>query len=113
MVQESDAEKIARLERRIAQLEAENEQLRRPLEEALRASKRQAAPFSRRRPKAHPAKPGRKARTAYERCCRRPVPPRIDQRINMPLPARCPHCGGGVEESGVVSQYQTEIPRRA
>jgi hypothetical protein len=92
-------------------LKAENERLRRLLEEALRASKRQAAPFSRRRPKTHPAKPGRKPGTTYGRCCRRPVPPRINQRIDVPLPARCPHCGGGVEETGVVRQYQTEIPQ--
>ena len=67
MPQETDAEKIARLEREIQQLKAENESLRREnerlrrlLEEALRAGKRQAAPFSRRHPKAHPAQPGRK-----------------------------------------------------
>ncbi len=28
----------------------------------------------------------------------------------MPLPVRCPPCGGGVEERDIVSQYQTEIP---
>lgn len=60
MPQETDAEKIARLEREIQELKAENERLRRALEEALRAGKRQAAPFSRQLPKAHPAKPGRK-----------------------------------------------------
>lgn len=59
--QETDAEKIARLERKIAQLELENERLRRQLEEALRAVKRQAAPFSRRFPKVHPQPAGRKA----------------------------------------------------
>ena len=26
------------------------------------------------------------------------------------MPGRCPHCGSRVEETGVVSQYQTEIP---
>ena len=30
--------------------------------------------------------------------------------VEVPLPACCPHCGGEVEETGVVSQYQTEIP---
>ena len=44
MQPETDAEQIARLERRIAQLEAENERLRRALEEALRTAKRQAGP---------------------------------------------------------------------
>ena len=114
---ETDAEKIARLERKVQELTVENERLRREnqrlqqlLEEALRAAKRQAAPFSRRHPKAHPAKPGRKPGPAYGQRCRRPVPSRIDEVIEVPLPARCPHCGGGTEETGVVSQYQTEIP---
>lgn len=110
MPQETDAEKIARLERENQELRAEVERLRRLLEEALRAGKRQAAPFSRRHPKAHPAKPGRKPGKSYGRRCRRPVPPHIDERIEAPLPERCPHCGSGVEETGVVSQYQTEIP---
>ena len=116
-MQESDAEKTARLERRVAQLEAEDgrlqrevERLRSLLEEALRAAKRQAAPFSRRRPKAHPAKPGRKPGSRYGPRCRRPVPQRIDEVIEVALPTRCPHCGGEVRESGVVSQYQAEIP---
>ncbi len=50
-----------RLERRIQELERQVEGLLRSLEEARRAGKRQAAPFSRQEPKAHPAKPGRKA----------------------------------------------------
>lgn len=110
MAPEADAEKIARLERRIEALTAENERLRHALEEALRAGKRQAAPFSRRHPKAHPAKPGRKPGSRYGRRCRRPIPPRIDAVIDVPLPAHCPHCGGGIEETGMAKQYQTEIP---
>lgn len=110
MPQETDAEKIARLERKIRELTAENERLRRALEEALRAGKRQAAPFSRRHPKAHPAPPGRKAGNAYGRPCRRPIPERVDEVLDVPLPERCPHCGGAIQETGVVSQYQSEIP---
>ncbi|OFW27399.1 MAG: hypothetical protein A3J28_16495 [Acidobacteria bacterium RIFCSPLOWO2_12_FULL_60_22] len=34
----------------------------------------------------------------------------MDEVVEVPLPSRCPDCGGGVEETGVVSQYQTEIP---
>jgi transposase len=107
---ENVAEEIARLRRENEELKAENERLRRLLEEALRAAKRQAAPFSRRHPKAHPAQPGRKPGTDYGRRCRRPIPQRIDEVVEVPLPERCPHCGGGVRESEVVSQYQTEIP---
>lgn len=110
MGQETDSEKIAWLERENDQLRREIERLRRALEEALRASKRQAAPFSRRQPKAHPEKPGRKAGPHYGRAHRREVPEVVDELVDVPLPTRCPHCGGEVEETGVVSQYQTEIP---
>lgn len=110
MAQETDSEKIARLEREIERLQAENERLRRALEEALRAAKRQAAPFSRRAPNASPQKPGRKAGPEYGQASRRGIPERVDEVVDVPLPARCPHCGGEVEETGVVSQYQTEIP---
>jgi transposase len=107
---ENGAEKIARLEREIETLKKENERLRGLLEEALRAAKRQAAPFSRRHPKACPQKPGRKPGREYGRRCRRPVPRTIDEVVEVPLPTKCPHCGGGLEEGEVVSQYQTEIP---
>jgi transposase len=110
VAEENSAEKIARLEREIETLKKENERLRGLLEEALRAAKRQAAPFSRRHPKACPQKPGRKPGRKYGRRCRRPVPRTIDEVVEVPLPTKCPHCGGGLEEGEVVSQYQTEIP---
>jgi len=62
---EADAEKIARLElenqqlrQEIARLRQEVDRLRRDLDKALRAAKRQAAPFSRGEPKPNPKKPG-------------------------------------------------------
>lgn len=105
-----DQERIARLERENQELRAEVERLKRLLEEALRAGKRQAAPFSRQKPKANPKKPGRKKGSKYGRQCRRPIPEKVDQVIDVPLPEACPGCGSGVKETGVVSQYQTEIP---
>jgi hypothetical protein len=65
VAEEHTAEEIARLKQEIEVLKKENERLRRLLEEALRAGKRQAAPFSRQKPKAHPQKPGRKAGKQY------------------------------------------------
>jgi transposase len=111
VAEENIAEEIAQLKRENQELKAENERLRRLLEEALRTSKRQAAPFSRQKPKAHPQKPGRKPGQKYGRRCRRPVPERIDEVLEVPLPARCPRCGGGLEECETVSQFQTEIPQ--
>jgi transposase len=115
---ETVAEQIARLERENAELKAKNERLRRrveelmrALEEAQRAGKRQAAPFSRRAPKAHPAKPGRKAGAKYGRRCRRPIPKVIDETLEAELPGCCPHCNGPLVETGIENQYQTEIPK--
>jgi transposase len=108
--QETDAEKIARLERKIEQLQRENERLRRQLEEALRAVKRQAAPFSRRFPKAHPRPAGRKRGRCYGRKAYRAVPAEVEQSFEAQLPGHCPQCGGEIAETGVVEQYQSEIP---
>jgi len=99
-----DLEKIARLEREIERLQAENERLRRALKEALRAMKRQAAPFSRQHPKANLQKPGRKASQEYGHRCRREIPDRVEEVVEVLLPTRCPRCVGGVEETGVISQ---------
>ena len=95
MAEEHTAEKIARLEREIEVLKKENERLRHLLEEALRAAKRQAAPFSRQKPKAQPQKPGRTTGKQYGRRYRRPLPDTVDEVVEVPLPAHCPRCGGG------------------
>ena len=93
-------------------LKQETERLRRELEAALRASKRQAAPHSRGTPKANPQRPGRKPGRRYGRQSCRPIPARVDERITVPLPERCPHCGGDVEPERCETQYQEEIVRR-
>jgi transposase len=103
-------EQIARLQQENQELRAEIERLRKLLEEALRSSKRQAAPFSRRHPKLHPQKPGRKAGKKYGRPCRRPIPEQVDEVVEVPLPMQCPHCEGPVQETGIACQYQSEIP---
>jgi transposase len=98
--------RVDELERRVAQLEA-------LLEQALRAGKRQAAPFSKRAPKKVPKKPGRKPGDGYGKHHRRAIPDRVDETYDVPLPARCPHCRGrSLAEEHVYQQYQSEIPRR-
>src|ERR1041385_8387789 len=93
-------------------LRQEIERLHRELEAALRASRRQAAPHSRGNPKANPQRPGRKPGPRYGRQACRPIPARVDERITVALPERCPHCGGGVEPEKCETQYQEEIVRR-
>jgi transposase len=101
-----------RLQQERDRLKQEGERLRRELEAALRASKRQAAPHSRGEPKSNPKRPGRKPGRSYGRRACRPIPPRIDEQIAVPLPKYCPHCGGGVASESCEAQYQEDIVRR-
>lgn len=96
----------------VTQLKNEVARLKSLLEEARRAAKRPAAPFSKGPPKENPQKPGRKAGEAYGKRACRPVPSRIDETLQAPLPNQCPHCGGEVEPTAVEDQYQTDIPER-
>jgi hypothetical protein len=34
----------------------------------------------------------------------------VDERYDAPLPAHCPDCAGPVVQTGVVHQYQEELP---
>ena len=104
-------QEIDRLRKENDHLKQETERLRRELEAALRASKRQAAPHSRGNPKTNPKRPGRKPGRGYGRQACRPIPARVDERIGVPLPEHCPHCGGGVRPEGCETQYQEDIVR--
>jgi hypothetical protein len=88
---------------------AENIGLRSQLEEARRAGKRQAAPFSKGEPKREPARSGRKRGERYGRKAHRPVPDHVDEEIRVPLPDACPCCSGELEFEDEVDQYQEEI----
>ena len=110
---EQQQRKIGRLEKENERLKRESERLRRELEAALRASKRQAAPHSRGKPKSKPKRPGRKPGRNYGKQACRPIPPRVDEQISVPLPKCCPHCGGSdVQPESCQAQYQEEIVRR-
>ena len=115
---------VAVLRERVAVLETENEALRAKIdrlqarirvllarvEELRRAGKRQAAPFSKDKRNANPKRPGRKPGGAYGRHARRPVPNRVDRVVGVPLPSRCPHCGGEVIFERLACQHQEDLP---
>ncbi|HEY7312101.1 MAG TPA: IS66 family transposase [Gemmataceae bacterium] len=102
------------LRRRLHDLQAENERLRRQLDEAARAGKRQAGPFAKGEPKPNPRKPGRKAGKDYGTKAHRqpPSPEQINEVHEAPLPDACPDCGGPLDETQVAQQFQVEIPRK-
>ena len=115
-----DCPRCGQLEQRVAELEAMvrslSEQVAKltvALENERRRGKRQAAPFRKQdEPAAEPKKPGRKSGRRHGPHAHRSVPPRIDETYDVPLPTKCPHCGGGhLGETHVDAQYQTEIPR--
>jgi transposase len=101
-------------QRRLDDLQAENERLRRQLDEATCAGKRQAAPFAKGQPAAQPKKPGRKPGKDYGAKAHRqpPSPEQINEVHEAPLPKRCPDCGGPLDETHVAQQFQVEIPRK-
>ncbi len=101
---------IKRLERKSSRLQARLERTQAKLEEARRAGKRQAAPFSKGKPKKDPQRPGRKPGKAYGQRAFRPRPDRVDETHDASLSPRCPHCNGEVEEDAVRDQFQEDIP---
>ena len=96
----------ARLMREVAALRAEVQALR----EELRRSKRQAAPFSKDRPKSGPKTPGRKP--GHPPACRAaPAPEAVSQTIRVPL-WRCAHCAGPLERVRDNRPiFQSDLPR--
>jgi transposase len=100
----------ARLERERERLRREIERLTQALEGARRAGKRQAAPFSKGAPTARPRPAGRRAGHRHGRHAHRQPPVAIDERIDVPLPDQCPHCGGGLTETRIATQIQEDLP---
>ena len=83
-----------RLESEIARLREENARLQKELETAQRATKRQAAPFSRGKRERQPKPPGRRSGKAYGKHHRRPITDHVDEEITVAAPEQCPDCGG-------------------
>jgi transposase len=105
---------VAHLERALATLQDTCDDLRRQLDDATRAGKRQAAPFAKGPPQGQPRAPGRKAGDRHGRHGHRPAPEpeRIDEVHEAALPDACPGCGGHLVQTHIDHQYQTDIPRR-
>jgi transposase len=99
---------IARLQKRVAQLENDNQQLRQLLDQERREHGRQAGRFRRRHLKKRPKRPGRKA--GHPPAHRpTPTPEQIDRVIDVPCP-QCPDCHVPLVDPGQVVQYQTDLP---
>lgn len=109
---EAARRRIEELEKQNQRLEVENKRLRKELETAQRAARRQAAPFSRGKPKSQPKRPGRKSGAAHGPHYQRPIPEHVDEEILVSAPEQCPACGGPLTVERVESQYQEEIVRR-
>jgi len=104
--------KVEKLQGDNEQLRQENERLQELLTHALRQIKRQAAPFSRGRPKPKPDKPGRKPGDGGGKRGERKPPARPDEEYHAPLSTTCSACGGGVQHDYTAPQWQADIVRR-
>lgn len=98
---------VAELQRQIAELRAEIEQLK-------RGGKRQAAPFSKGTRAADPKPPGRKPGSGIFRYREAPRPeeitePPVDVRVLLDT---CPACGGPLAADRVDWAYTTDLPAR-
>lgn len=95
----------------VEKLKTEKAALAAKLEEARRAAKRQAAPFSRgeRKPDAKRKVPGRRAGENYGRRGRRMPPETPDEEREAPLADACPHCGAALLLDRWSQQFQDEL----
>ncbi len=100
----------------VGRLSGENERLRGrvgklegQLEEARRAGKRQAAPFSRGEPKSARGRSGRRSGDDHGKHRHREPPGEVDEELDAPLVDRC-ECGGEIEHERSEFQYQDELP---
>lgn len=102
-------ERIAELEKQLAQALAIIEKLQKEVEELKRAGKRQAAPFARRNLVERPRRSGRKKGQGKFSHRAKPTIKQITETKRARLQG-CPECGGQVREIHQHEQYVTDIP---
>ena len=105
----SKDERIAELEKQLAQALAIIEKLQKEVEELKRAGKRQAAPFARRKWVERPKRSGRKKGQGQFAHRAKPTIKQITETKTAKLQG-CPECGGKVCEIHKHDQYETDIP---
>lgn len=104
-----EALEVIKEQRRIIEaLKHEIAELKKQLEAARRAGKRQAGPFSRAELKPNPKPPSRKA---GHPAAHRPVPEQVDRTLRARLPIQC-ECGGCIKHADTQAQYQIDMPVR-
>ena len=101
-----------RIEKEKNRLREERDRLKQELDLARRASKRQAAPFSKGEPKADPKRAGRKKGKAYGKKAHRPVPETVDEEVEVAGPPTSPCCDSTIDNVHIEDQYQAEIVRK-
>lgn len=94
----------------IAKLELRIGELVKLVEELQRSGKRQAAPFSKGKPKDKPKRPGRKAGKNYGTQSTRLPPKKVDEIIVVNCPLYCHDCHGPVKLKGKANQYHIDLP---
>jgi transposase len=105
----SKDQRIAELEKQLAQALVMIQKLQKEVEELKRAGKRQAAPFARRKWVERPKKSGRKKGQGQFSHRAKPTIKQITETKTAKLHG-CPECGGKVREIHKHDQYETDIP---
>jgi transposase len=103
---------VLALQEQVAQLAADNQELRGEVDRLTRQSKRQAAPFSKGTRAQQPKRPGRKPGQGTFSFRQAPRPEEITEPpVDVPVTLEsCPACGGKLAEEQVHFAYITDLP---
>src|SRR5919106_1408203 len=103
---------VMALREQVAQLAADNQELRAEVDRLTRQSKRQAAPFSRGTRSQQPKRPGRRPGEGTFSFRRAPRPEEITEPpVEVPVILEaCPGCGGKLTQPRVDFAYITDLP---